>query len=168
MRQRSTEPTNYTYHHDTLQSVVGLSGHAGTVEETLRYEPFGELLSSTGSGPSTLRFTGREFDAETGLYYYRARYYDPEIGRFPYGAKTRPARLRSPPVIVVQHPAQSFMPFDTAAHVGGSTVQPKIPVQPLCSGCHPTIRPPPALDLSRVQRTRRTFPLLRRTSFWTG
>ncbi len=27
-------------------------------------------------------FTGREYDKETGLYYYRARYYDPEIGRF--------------------------------------------------------------------------------------
>ena len=27
-------------------------------------------------------FTGRELDAETGLYYYRARYYDPQIGRF--------------------------------------------------------------------------------------
>jgi RHS repeat-associated protein len=27
-------------------------------------------------------FTGREWDSETGLYYYRARYYDPRIGRF--------------------------------------------------------------------------------------
>ena len=29
-----------------------------------------------------LRYTGREFDSETGLYYYRARYYDPTTGRF--------------------------------------------------------------------------------------
>ncbi len=76
------KPANYTYHHDSLQSVVGLSGHAGSVEETLRYGPFGEVLGQTGSSRSALRFTGRDFDAETGLYYYRARYYDPEIGRF--------------------------------------------------------------------------------------
>ena len=29
-----------------------------------------------------LLYTGREYDRDTGLYYYRARYYDPEIGRF--------------------------------------------------------------------------------------
>jgi RHS repeat-associated protein len=52
------------------------------VEETLRYGPFGEVLGETGSSPSPLRFTGRELDAEAGLYYYRACYYDPEIGRF--------------------------------------------------------------------------------------
>ncbi len=28
------------------------------------------------------RYTGREYDAESGLYYYRARYYDPALGRF--------------------------------------------------------------------------------------
>lgn len=74
--------TSYTYHHDTLQSVVGLSGHAGSVEETLRYAPFGDLIGQSGSSPNPQRFTGRDFDTETGLYYYRARYYDPELGRF--------------------------------------------------------------------------------------
>jgi len=74
--------TSYTYHHDALQSVVGLSGHAGSVEETYRYGPFGDLLSAPGTTPNRMQFTGREFDSETGLYYYRARYYDPEIGRF--------------------------------------------------------------------------------------
>jgi len=78
----SGKPTNYTYHHDTLQSVVGLSGHTGSVAETQSYGPFGSSLGSTGSSPSELRYTGRERDPATGLYYYRARYYDPEIGRF--------------------------------------------------------------------------------------
>lgn len=31
---------------------------------------------------TTVRYTGRQFDSETGLYYYRARYYDPNLGRF--------------------------------------------------------------------------------------
>jgi len=74
--------TNYTFHHDHLQSVVGLSGHNGDAEQTVAYAPFGEQLSATGSSPNMLGYTGRELDSETGLYYYRARYYDPEIGRF--------------------------------------------------------------------------------------
>jgi len=43
------------------------------------------LLGSSGSNPSLenpFRFTGREWDAESGLYYYRLRYYDPAVGRF--------------------------------------------------------------------------------------
>ncbi len=74
--------TNYTFHHDHLQSVVGLSGHNGDPEQTVTYGPFGEQLSTSGSSPNMLGYTGRELDSETGLYYYRARYYDPEIGRF--------------------------------------------------------------------------------------
>jgi len=40
------------------------------------------LTASTGSLVNPFRYTGREFDTETGLYYYRARYYDPSAGRF--------------------------------------------------------------------------------------
>ncbi len=74
--------TSYTFHHDALESVLALSGHAGSVEEKVTYAPFGGLVSQTGGSPSALRYTGREFDADTGLYYYRARYYDPDLGRF--------------------------------------------------------------------------------------
>ncbi len=45
------------------------------------YDSFGNLTSSTGTLTNSIRYTGREFDSETGLYYYRARYYDPEVGR---------------------------------------------------------------------------------------
>jgi len=38
----STGWVNYTFHHDTLQSVLGLSGHEGTVLQTIAYGPFGE------------------------------------------------------------------------------------------------------------------------------
>lgn len=74
--------TNYTFHHDHLQSVVGLSGHNGDAEQTITYGPFGEQIGTTGASANVLGYTGRELDSETGLYYYRARYYDPEIGRF--------------------------------------------------------------------------------------
>ena len=75
--------TNYTYAHDALQSVVGLTGHEGRTIQTTAYAPFGNERAGAGASCSVLKYTGREEDAETGLYYYRARYYDPElIGRF--------------------------------------------------------------------------------------
>src|SRR6202166_2046285 len=46
------------------------------------YDSFGKLTASTGSLVNPFQYTGREFDTETGLYYYRARYYDPSVGRF--------------------------------------------------------------------------------------
>ena len=78
----SGKPTNYTFHHDPVTSVVALTGHAGTLEQSITYLPFGEQFSVSGTPTNTLRFTGRERDPDTGLYYYRARYYDPAIGRF--------------------------------------------------------------------------------------
>jgi len=72
---------NTTYHHDALQSVLGQSGHEGSVLAAQSYGAFGNVLSQTGTGNNRLKYTGREEDS-TGLYYYRARYYDPFIGRF--------------------------------------------------------------------------------------
>ncbi len=46
------------------------------------YDSFGNIIGSTGSVTNSFGFTGREFDTETNLYYYRARYYDPQTGRF--------------------------------------------------------------------------------------
>ena len=43
-------------------------------------DPWGNL--TTGSSTAGYAHTGREWDAETNLYYYKARYYDPRIGRF--------------------------------------------------------------------------------------
>jgi len=49
---------------------------------TYAYDAFGNLSSSTGSIVNPFRYTGREFDSETGLYNYRTRYYDSGVGRF--------------------------------------------------------------------------------------
>jgi RHS repeat-associated protein len=82
-----TSPTNLTYHHDHLQSMMALSAHEGTILEYAGYDPFGNVAyySSAPQKPLDnpyLKYTGREYDPNTGLYYYRARYYDPTIGRF--------------------------------------------------------------------------------------
>lgn len=74
---------NRTFHHDQVNSVVALSDHNGSKVQSIAYGPFGESLgTATGSSQNAMQYTGREKDGETGLYYYRARYYDPEIGRF--------------------------------------------------------------------------------------
>jgi RHS repeat-associated protein len=62
-------------------SVVAATKANGGKQETLTYRAFGETRSSTGTLISRLKYTGREDDG-TGLYQYRARYYDPMIGRF--------------------------------------------------------------------------------------
>lgn len=73
--------TSY-YHADGLGSVTSLSSAAGSIANTYTYDSFGKLTASTGSLMNPFQYTARESDTETGLYYYRARYYDPAIGRF--------------------------------------------------------------------------------------
>ena len=71
----------YYYHFDGLGSVVALSNNSGEVIERYSHDVFGEPNRVSDVNNPYL-FTGRRFDDETGLYYYRARYYSPEIGRF--------------------------------------------------------------------------------------
>jgi RHS repeat-associated protein len=70
------------YQADALGTVTSLSNSAGALANTYAYDSFGNLTASTGTITNPVRYTGREFDSETGLSYYRARYYDPQNGRF--------------------------------------------------------------------------------------
>jgi len=70
------------YEQDGLGSVTSLSNAAGALANTYTYDSFGKLTASTGTLTNPFQFTGREFDAETGLRYYRFRYFDPTVGRF--------------------------------------------------------------------------------------
>ncbi len=69
------------YEADGLGSVTSLSNTSGTLANTYTYDAYGKLTASTGTVVNPFRFTGREWDAETGLFNYRARYYDQNIGR---------------------------------------------------------------------------------------
>jgi RHS repeat-associated protein len=73
--------TSY-YDADALGSITSLTNSAGSVANTYSYDSFGNLLSSSGTLINAFRYTGREFDHETGVYEYRARYYDETVGRF--------------------------------------------------------------------------------------
>lgn len=67
---------------DGLGSVTSLSNTAGALANTYTYDSFGKLTGFTGTITNAFQYTGREFDPETGIYEYRARYYDQTIGRF--------------------------------------------------------------------------------------
>jgi RHS repeat-associated protein len=73
--------TSY-YQADGLGSTSSLSNSAGTLANTYTYDSFGKLTASTGTLLNPFQYTGREFDLETGIYEYRARYYDQNAGRF--------------------------------------------------------------------------------------
>lgn len=73
--------TSY-YDADGLGSITSLSSTAGTLANTYTYDSFGKLTASTGTIVNPFQYTARDFDSETGLRYYRARYYDQNVGRF--------------------------------------------------------------------------------------
>ena len=86
-----TAESCYYYHTDALGSVVALSNDSGSLVETYEYSPFGlqsvynafGVYSGEVSGVGNpYMFTARRFDAESGLYYYRARMYSAWHGRF--------------------------------------------------------------------------------------
>lgn len=74
----------YFFIKDNVGSTIGILDHKGDLIDKLEYEPFGRLSPSISSKSlvTPFLFTGREYDSETGLYYFRMRYYSPALGRF--------------------------------------------------------------------------------------
>ncbi|MBI4487782.1 MAG: RHS repeat-associated core domain-containing protein [Deltaproteobacteria bacterium] len=54
----------------------------GTRVQLIEYDPWGKVSREEGIGDSVRRFTGKQLDPESGLYYYGGRYYDADLGRF--------------------------------------------------------------------------------------
>jgi RHS repeat-associated protein len=66
---------------DALGSTTALGDSAGNLQTQYTYEPFGYVSQTGQANGNSYKFTGREDDG-TGLYYYRARYYQPRLQRF--------------------------------------------------------------------------------------
>jgi RHS repeat-associated protein len=78
LRQTSSGASHY-FLSDHQQTTRVLTDAGGNVTSSLNYDSFGNV---TGSSPTRYTYTGREFDADTGLLYYRARFYESQQGRF--------------------------------------------------------------------------------------
>ncbi len=70
------------YLFDSLGSVTDLTGLDGLPQASYQYDAWGNLRAQTGASFNAFGFTGHERDDETGLYYFKARFYDPEVGLF--------------------------------------------------------------------------------------
>ncbi|MCP4591080.1 MAG: hypothetical protein GY842_10065, partial [bacterium] len=84
------------YLSDALGSVSNLMGEDGLQVALYQYDAWGKLRRKAGSSWNRFGFTGYERDEETGLYYAKARYYDPEVGRF-LSHDPRDGDLTTPP-----------------------------------------------------------------------
>jgi RHS repeat-associated protein len=70
------------YEQDGLGSVTSTSSSGSSLANTYIYDSFGNLMTSGGVAINPFQYTGRDYDLETSLRYYRARYYDSGAGRF--------------------------------------------------------------------------------------
>jgi len=85
----TTEITRSFYHRNALGSVMEITDMNQAEVVSYRYDPYGKVTITVGGTPQSSdplgnhwTFTGRFLDEESGLLYYRARYYDPATGRF--------------------------------------------------------------------------------------
>jgi len=115
--------TQAAYLQDGLGSVVGTANTAGTLTANQRFDAWGNKTSSSGTIPQ-YGYTGREPD-QTGLTYYRARYYHPGIGRFASRDPMGMADAVSPYAYVANNPTNftdptgEIIPLSVAGAIWG-------------------------------------------------
>ena len=80
--------TKYYYIFNVQGDVIGILNQSGSQIVSYQYDPWGKVLSVSGSEASTIgqinpiRYRGYYYDTETGFYYLQSRYYDPTTRRF--------------------------------------------------------------------------------------
>jgi len=70
------------YEYDGGGSVRQLTNTAGQVTDKYEYDAFGNSFTLSGTTPNNYLYRGEQYDPDLGLYYLRARYYNPQTGRF--------------------------------------------------------------------------------------
>jgi len=90
---KKTQTKQYFYQKNQIGSITAITDDKGKLVEQYKYDEFGKayvkkekrdewkVLKKSDIGNARF-FTGREYDKEIGLYYYRARYYSADLGRF--------------------------------------------------------------------------------------
>ncbi len=74
--------TKEWFHSDRLGSVVMMTNVNGYKVKGYDYTPFGKFAGESGSADNDVTYTGHRYEAESGLIYMGARYYDAHLGRF--------------------------------------------------------------------------------------
>ena len=82
--QEDTSGNYLSYHFDRRGSTVALTDSSGNVAASFRYGPYGELIGNASASPTPFLYNGRDgvMTDGNGLYYMRARYYNPDPKRF--------------------------------------------------------------------------------------
>lgn len=72
------------YHFDSIGSTIALTDATGYIKDAYAYDSYGKVVGRSGNTDNPFTFIGRDgvFTDETGLYFMRARYYEPELMRF--------------------------------------------------------------------------------------
>ncbi|MBV9100301.1 MAG: VCBS repeat-containing protein [Candidatus Dormibacteraeota bacterium] len=106
------------YEHDQIGSMRIVLNSSGAVSGSYTFDPYGNILSSTGSlSNQPFLFTGEYRDTETGLYYLQARYYEPATGQF-LSRDPLVAQTRSPYGYAVGNPLSTIDPAGLGGEQG--------------------------------------------------
>lgn len=126
------QPTDGTawYLTDNVGTIRDIVDAAGDLLNHIDYDSFGQIIAQSNAAVGDrFTYTGREWDAETGLYYYRARYYDPQLGKFistdPIGFAAGDANLyryvSNSPITRIDPSGQTTVaPYSVMAHASYS------------------------------------------------
>ena len=124
---RSGSKVGY-YHPDGLGSTARLTDSGGKALADYQYDEFGAPIHSSSGIVNPFTYTGREWDSVANSYFYRARFFDPHIGRFlskdPLGLSQGPvqyAYVANNPVNYVD-PTGRFFGYDDAVVAGGGAL----------------------------------------------
>jgi len=79
---RTADGETYYYLYNGHADVTALVTREGTIAATYYYDAFENILESTGEVNNNIRYSGYQYEEETGLYYVNARMYDPKTARF--------------------------------------------------------------------------------------
>ena len=79
---RKTNGSWYYYIYNAHGDVIGLVSEAGDLENTYEYDAWGNITIETESVDNPIKYAGEYYDDELGMYYLRARYYNPSVKRF--------------------------------------------------------------------------------------
>ncbi|OMD59080.1 hypothetical protein BSK48_30320 [Paenibacillus odorifer] len=82
VKKDKTASKDYYYLYNGHGDVVQMVDTSGAVVNSYAYDVWGNITSQKEETPNPFKYTGEVYDEETGLYYLRARYYDPSMGRF--------------------------------------------------------------------------------------